>query len=243
MKNQLVALFCLFTASASALEYNQNITAIFGSGNPDTGWTTAADGQGTIALRARNIETGSTANNSGYYEFSAGFGSLNQSLAQWNYEFSIAGSSSFLANHNFYLGIDLDPTDGVDYSNSLIDPLSGLFTVANGTWNSLTLFQGSLNIIDDFEVLPSTPDPNAGGVYDYRLFAVAKTILNSPNPSSGNNTFINSLPTDTESTPVLDVNIRVTVNKSTSVPDAGGTLAILGLSVAGLAGFRRRFAA
>jgi hypothetical protein len=42
------------------------------------------------------------------------------------------------------------------------------------------------------------------------------------------------------STPVADVNIQVIVSAGAPVPDGGGTLAMLGLSLAGLAGISRR---
>lgn len=52
--------------------YNQSITAIFGSGNPDTGWTVNQAGNVMLALRAKNRVTASTFNEDGVYPEPAG---------------------------------------------------------------------------------------------------------------------------------------------------------------------------
>lgn len=239
MKKRFLATLALSTAfvgSSSALEYN-----VAASG----GWTTASFGDLTLGLRARNIDDNSTANVSGEYGFSAGYSSVNTSLALWNYEFSISGSQVSLDQYNFYLGVDADPTELVNYQLSLINPI-GLYGNAIGTSGGLTFIQGSLNIVNYVELGIPSPDPNAAGIFDYRLFAVSKLgpgdINNSPILSPGGDDFILNLPA-TESTPVADANIRVTVSKGASVPDGGSTFAFLGLGLAGLAGLRRRIAA
>ncbi len=241
-----LALSATYVGSSAALEYDDDVTSFLSSGNPSSGWTTAAFSDLTLGLRARNLDNNSSANDSGEYAFSAGYSSVNTSLALWNYEFTISASQVTLDQYNFYLGIDVEPGETVNYQLSLINPI-GLFGNAVGTSDGLNFIQGSLNIVNNVELGIPTQDPDAAGFYDFRLFAVAKLnpddSNNSPLLSSGGNGFIESLPTDTASAPVADVNIRVTVTQGNSVPDAGSTWAILGLSLAGLAGLRRRFAA
>lgn len=260
MKRNVVAVLSFIAAatSAPALEYNQTITAIFGSGNPDTGWTTATGAGGIeLGLRAKNRDDGTTPNVEGIYSFPTGASANHPGRALWNFEFSINVGAQMFSMYDFYLGIDMDSGIGVNYVSSLINPLTLLgdnsygkaatgngqgeeTTFANAQIEGYTIAQNSLNIA--FLGL----DPNAPGIYDYRLFAVSKfspdDINNSPLPDDGGNPFINSLPSASQSAPIADVNIRVIVG-NTSVPDAGGTLAFLGLSLAGLAGLRRRCAA
>ncbi|MBK8002196.1 MAG: VPDSG-CTERM sorting domain-containing protein [Verrucomicrobia bacterium] len=235
---------------------DQTITAIFGSGNPDTGWTTGTGTGGIeLGLRARNRDDGTTPNVNGEYAFLPGLSAaVILPWPFWNFEFSIDVGAQMFTMYDFYLGIDMDSGVGVDYVNSLINPLSWRTTAtessangqgdetsfANAQIEGYTIAQNSLNIA--FLGL----DPNAPGIYDYRLFAVSKLspddVNNSPLPDDGGNPFINSLPSDTQSAPIADVNIRVVVG-TTSVPDAGSTWAFLSLGLVGLAGLRRRFVA
>ena len=240
---------CAITSTGWALEYNRIITPLFGSGVTDAGWTTGTDGTDgglQLALRARNLTANSTDNDLGVYSFSTGTlpGTLQ---ALWSYEFSINVGQQSFSMYDFYLGIDVDAGAGVDYINTLLNPLLVEDNFYGGALNSLgsspTIVQNTLNIgFDEIYDL----DPTASGIYDYRLFAVAKPIEinNSPLPSSGGNPFIRDvLPTLSPAAPLADVNIQVIVSASTPVPDAGSTLAILGVSLAGLAGLRRRLVA
>jgi hypothetical protein len=72
MKKSLVAILltsALALSAFAAVLYNQNITAIFGSGNPNTGWATDTTNGLVLGLRAKSRSTGSTANASGVYTF------------------------------------------------------------------------------------------------------------------------------------------------------------------------------
>src|SRR5206468_6900736 len=84
MIKRLLPLLCVaaFTPGAWALDYNENITAIFGTGNPDTGWTADTENGLTLALRAKDRVTGSTSNLSGVYSFAT---AAAGSRASWNY--------------------------------------------------------------------------------------------------------------------------------------------------------------
>ena len=75
-KKNLLAVSTLvvsLTSSVQALEYNQDITAIFGSGNPDQGWTTFTQDSIQLGLRAKNRTDGTTPNDgAGTYSFPVG---------------------------------------------------------------------------------------------------------------------------------------------------------------------------
>ena len=226
MKRSLIATFivCVITSPAWALEYDQI-----------TGWTTGAGGGLELGLRAVNRDNGFTVNAEGFYAFATGVAESNDSEALWNFEFSIDATSPALSTYNFYLGIDVDPATGVDYRSYLVDPLTFSFAVNNlvGNQDGHDTVQNSLNIAS---FLPFQYG-NQEGTFDFRLFAVEKEMGNSPDPSLGGfNWTATSLPL----VPVADVNIQVIVSAGAPVPDVGGTLTMLGLSLAGLFGISRR---
>ena len=124
----------------AAVTYNQNITAIFGSGNPNTGWTADTTNDLQLALRAKNRDTGATTNTAGTYTFANAASTINPARASWNYEFSInsdvAGADP-LATYDYYLSVDGDPSECISYTT--IDPLTywqdnsfGTNSTANG---------------------------------------------------------------------------------------------------------------
>ena len=245
MKRILLATFiaCAITSPAWALEYDQNIVAIFGSGNPNTGWTTGTGGGLTLGLRAKNRDDGSTPNTEGVYSFATGNSVNNPALALWNFEFSINSGLQDMRSYDYYLGVDMDPGDGVNYVSSLIDPLSiwdnsyGIGATANGAGVLLANVDGTATVAQNsFNIVFAGLYPSMEGTYDYRLFAVAKSEGNSPLASSGGNLVAQN------NAPVADVNIQVIVSSSAAalVPDAGSTLAMLSLSLAGLVGINRR---
>ena len=88
--------------------YNQNITAIYGGGNPDAGWTTDSGNGIQLGLRAKNRDTGATPNVNGVYAFSTGYNAAH-TRALWNYEFSINSGTPNLSYYDYFLGVDLDP--------------------------------------------------------------------------------------------------------------------------------------
>src|SRR5688500_4035869 len=93
MKKILTLLFVSFglcTQVAFALSFDETITAIFGSGNPNTGWTTEQNADGiTLALRGKHRVTADTTNVEGTYSFPTGLQEPNNNRALWNWEFSI----------------------------------------------------------------------------------------------------------------------------------------------------------
>lgn len=228
MKRSLLATFiaCAITSTGWALEYNQI-----------TGWTTGAGGGLELGLRAVNRDNGSTINAEGFYAFATGVADSDDSKALWNFEFSIDATQFDLSTYNFYLGIDIDTSSDVSYQTYLVDPLTYPFAAGNTIDNAdgHEIIRNSLNMASFLPFQYGSQE----GTYDFRLFAVAKEMGNSPDPSLGGFDWPGANP-NLPLVPVADVNIRVTVKSSTSVPDGGGTLAMLGLSLVGLAGISRR---
>ncbi len=223
--------FALLTAvavtSASAVQYNQNITAIFGGGNPDTGWTTETAGGITLGLRAKDRTSGATPNVDGVYTFAT----APAPRGLWNYEFSINSGTAPLTAYTFLLSVDNDSSLGTSFTT--INPLTywgdnfygtaatgnglgdeGLFAVLGGN-NQIA--QNSQNIT--FGDYPGGAMPlELNATYDYILTALDQ---------AGNT--------------IASVSIQVVVgNGGARVPDAGSTFAFLGAGLAALAGLRRK---
>lgn len=93
-----VVFFTSNVQQAHADLYNQNITAIFGAGNPDTGWT-FDDG---LALRFKDRSTGDTLNINGVYT-SAGGSYAGAERFRRNLEFSIQASGPVALSGEYYL--------------------------------------------------------------------------------------------------------------------------------------------
>ena len=189
MRKKLLALTLISAATLSAwaaVVYNQNITAIFGSGNPNTGWTADTSNDIQLALRAKSRIDGSTTNVNGTYTFAVG----PTPRGAWNYEFSInsdpSNGTNPLTTYDFYLSTDGDPSQCIRYTT--IDPLTywqdnsyGNNTTANGQGvegPAATLApinnvaQNSQNIT--FGDYPGGAQTLQNATYNYELYAVEK---------------------------------------------------------------------
>lgn len=188
MKRKLLALTLISAVSLSAwaaVVYNQNITAIFGSGNPNTGWTADTSNGIQLALRGKSRVDGSTTNVQGVYTFPVGA----PLRGAWNYEFSInsdvAGVDP-LTTYDFYLSADGDPSGCIQYTT--VNPLThwndnsyGNNTTANGAGveGTAAALAGTNNIAQNsqnitFGDYPGGPRPLADATYNYELYAVEK---------------------------------------------------------------------
>lgn len=123
----LAAAMALATMSAHAAP--ATITAIFGSGVGDNGWTAETGSGITLALRARERFPTPTNNvptdNAGTYTFSdttaySLYGFNN--LASWNFDFSINAGTARVSSYTYLLGIDTNAGLGVSYLE--MDPLA-----------------------------------------------------------------------------------------------------------------------
>ena len=113
--------------SHGATTFNAPITAIFGSGNPDSGWVSSVDNNIELGLRAKDRNTGATPNNgAGTYSFATGFSNPpTNSRAIWNFEFSINSDDSSgtapLSSYRYVLSYDTNPSQGQTWAS--VDPL------------------------------------------------------------------------------------------------------------------------
>lgn len=218
------------TSSALAVSYNVVDTAIFGSGNPDTGWTVDSGGGALLGLRGKNRTTGDTANVNGVYNVPTGFAAVNRGFG--NVEWSVdTGNQSLIASgYQFWLAYDTDPSAGTSFSylNLALVPdnyygsdstangggVVGLYA-ASGLFNSEA--QNSLNQYH------AGVNPLIDGSYRYDLFATAG---------------LDALGARTAS-------VGVTINVGAgapAVPDKGNTMLLSGLSIGGLLLARRKMA-
>jgi hypothetical protein len=189
MKKKLIALSLLSAAALSAsaaVLYNQNITAIFGTGNPNTGWTADTSNGIQLALRAKNRGDGSTSNVNGVYMLPVG----TPPRGAWNYEFSINsdvdGGAIPLSTYDFYLSADTDSSHCVRYStvNALTywqDNSYGNNSTANGQGmeGPAALLAGTNNVAQNSENItfadyPGGPHTLGDATYNYELYAVEK---------------------------------------------------------------------
>ncbi len=231
MKKLLLAFVCTAVSPLAFADlYNQNITAIYGTGNPNGGWTTDSGSGLTLGLRAKNRTTGATPNVNGVYSFATGVVPPANNRAIWNYEFSINSGASMLSAYDYYLSIDTNPALNVSFTT--INPLAafgdnsyGTGATANGQGlegpavnfiGSNTIAQNSQNIV----FIGLNPFLNA--TYNYDLYAVAS--------GAGVN-----------GTRLASVGMQVVVGTGgTAVPDAASTSLLIGLGLVGLVGLRLR---
>jgi hypothetical protein len=188
MKTTLLAtaLVALIGQSVLAASYNQNITAIFGGGNPDNGWTTDSGAGVTLGLRAKNRSTGAIVNVNEVYSYPVGTIPPANNRAKWNWEFSInSGAANLAVDYDYYVAVDVDPSQCVNYV--VVDALAnwsdnsygndgtlngqgveGTAGVPDGLASVYNIAQQSQNLVF------AGGNPNIDATYNYELFAVAK---------------------------------------------------------------------
>jgi hypothetical protein len=168
--------------TSAQVAYNANVTAIFGTGNPNTGWVTFTDAGDDLqlSLRAKDRVSGATPNDgAGMYIFTSGV-VPSTTRAKWNYEFSINADplnlGQTLNKLDYYL--TLTPPGGspmtVD-AYSFGDDSFGNNSTPNGggTANSGSL-ASSLNIAQNSENITFAPfsyNPFTQGIYAIDLYA------------------------------------------------------------------------
>ena len=119
MKKKILVLTLISAATLSAwaaVLYDQNITAIFGTANPNTGWTADTSNGIQLALRAKSRDDGSTTNATGVYSFPVGAAPRGS----WNYDFSInsdvTNGTNPLTTYDYYISVDNDPSQCIRYT-------------------------------------------------------------------------------------------------------------------------------
>lgn len=223
---------------AKALNYDQNITAIFGSGNPAQGWTTYSDDTLTLGLRAKNRTDGTTQNNgAGTYNFPTGT-APSSTRAIWNFEFSanVGGSSGggdlpggpVLSDYVYKLSVDLNPSAGTSYSeyNPFLvytDNSFGDNSTASGGGVEPGIIGNGLYYLgqNSQNITFLGGNPLLDGTYDFKFGAY---------------NYDGDLVGETRMTVVVGE------GGARSVPDTGSTFALMGFSCIGMLGLRRKLA-
>ena len=189
MKRKLLVLTLLSAAVLSvgaAVSYNAMITAIYGSGNPNTGWTADSSNGITLALRGKDRISASTANTSGMYgPYAVGTDPANSNRSTWNWDFSINSGSVPLNTYDYYVAIDTDRSQCINYT--VVDALTnwtdssyGFSTTANGqgvegTSGPPNDYAATYTVVQQSQNLTFIGgNPNLPGTYNYELFAVEK---------------------------------------------------------------------
>ena len=207
--------------------YNDDITAIFGSGNPNGGFTaaTTADGDGsllTLAERFKDRPSGSTTNTDGVYTDPLG------GLA--NLEFSIDTGSLALDAFTYTLAIDTNPTSAdtfvtIDPTTYYSDNSYGTDATGNGggTTGLYSAFGGTDSLLQNSEKLSFAPSGISfatNGTYDAVLSAY-----------------------NSDGRLVDQVTTQIVIGSGgATVPDTAATAALLGLGLAALVLARRKLA-
>ncbi len=212
--------------------YNTSITAIYGSGNPDTGWTADNSNGLTLALRAKGrndtVYAGTTPNDSaGTYTF----GTQTGARGPFNYEFSINSGTATLTSYDFYLAVDQDHSAG--FTPVTVNPLTywldnsyGTGTTANGAGTETGLFPGATVAQNSQNITFGGYPGGALGLvpdatYTYELYAVQS--------GAGAN-----------GTRLASVSMNVVVGGGGAVPDIGSSALLLGIGLSGLMVLRKR---
>jgi len=242
-KHLLTALLIVPAVTSTALA--TDITAIYGSGNPASGWTSVTDSGIELGLRAKNRVDGTTPNNgAGTYSFAT----APSPRGLWNYEFSInsdvVNGNNNLNSYEFYLSVDRDSSAGV--ISRTVNPLSywvdnsygktGTTTANSGQGVEGTSLLGAAN-----NIVQNSENITFG---DYPLFPEGALTLED-NATYTFELYATRIGQGPDGAKIADVAMNVVVgNGGSAVPDSGSSIALLGLGLAGLgmAGYRRKMA-
>jgi hypothetical protein len=220
---QTAAVAALFSVlwAIPAQAVTTNITAIYGSGNPDADWDSFVSGNTQIGLRAKETATGATPDNgAGLYTFATGTvwnfeasfnsdvtgGAAGTHLISFVYSWTLSGPGIAGGSQTF------SPTLYADNSYGIASTANG--AGVEGTFAALgganTIMQLSQKI---------TFFPFLGSFSNEGLYTLSASMTNL------------------QGTPVNAGSIQIQVG-SANVPDAGSSAFLLGISLAVLGALR-----
>jgi len=188
----------------------------------------------TIGLTAHQRYSNPALTNDGAGTFFATPGTNNGTpnqigtTATWNFAYYVSvsgpvGSIVTLASYDFRLDYEFNPASGSasGFGTLNLNTIGGLGTIVQGSENPTFGYLG-MNIPSLVSAPADVFNPNALGEYSFRL-RVSPSAL-SPNSQLNN---------------YVSMNV-VVGNPTTSVPDAGATIVLLGVGLLGMAILRRR---
>lgn len=229
--------FLALPFQAMAVTYNNNITAIFGSGNPNTGWVVDSAGGVTLGLRLKDRTNGDTTNVNGVYSYATPLAAVNRAIYNWEFSISTGNTPLAQSGYDFYVAFDTDNSAGTSMTAILLSALvpaindnaygtAGVTGNGAGTVGTYATLGGTNNLMQNSE-----NDAFFGVNYtaldatrNYSLFAVA----------SGAGEF---------GTRVASVDAVGIIGRggAAAVPEGGATIAMLGMGLfsLGLMHYRR----
>jgi len=188
----VLAVAALLTTTAQAGNVTPDV--IFGSGNPNGGWTISQSNGIEVGLRGKTRFGPVLPNSGGVYQATTGISS--GTAATWNYEFSANvdwdGTSGLkLDDVIVALEIDLDPSASVNYVGPFdvfslwVDNAVGTNATGNGGGVIDNANLNLYNVVQNSQNLGWAGigfDPYADGIYDFRLsvYAAADTGFTNP---------------------------------------------------------------